>query len=205
MSRMVVVVAALSALVGTPVAAAPPVPPDVTVEVRTISYAPSDITVPHGTLVRWENVSSPDRVHDVVSSIPGAFTSGHFHLGDVFTHRFTAGGTFTYICSIHDLMIGAVHVPMTGRILDGPTGPLFRIRLSADPLPADSPFRFVVVRRDPGTETFVRWLSTRAAVVDFQPTAPGTYEFAMRLKNVSSGKVTGPGGNSPVLSLVAPG
>jgi plastocyanin len=72
-----------------------PVPPDMTVEVRSISYAPRDITVPRGTLVVWDNVTSPDRVHDVVSSVPGLFESGRFHAGETYAHRFTAAGTFT--------------------------------------------------------------------------------------------------------------
>jgi plastocyanin len=199
---------ALAALAAVVVSATPTAalaaPPAVTVEVRSISYEPSELTVPRGTRVRWVNVTSPDRVHDVISSIPDLFESERFGTGERFTYRFDAGGTFTYICSIHDVMIGAVHVPLTGRVVDGPEGPVIRLRLATQPLPSDSPFLYVVRRRDPGMTAFAKWRSTRRDSLDFVPTAAGTYEFVMRIRNRAAGHVTGPAGDSPVLSVEWP-
>ncbi|MEO7117911.1 MAG: plastocyanin/azurin family copper-binding protein, partial [Candidatus Limnocylindrales bacterium] len=180
-------------------------PPDLAVEVRTMSYAPNDITIPRGTTVVWQNVTSPNRVHDVVSSIPSLFFSAHFGTGQQFSYRFAAAGTFTYICSIHDVMIGAVHVPLTSRTMQTEAGPMLRVRLATEALPADSHYRYVVLRRDPGQSEFAIWRFTRQKALDFLPPAPGTYEFVMRVKNVDADWVTGAAGDSPILSVAWPG
>lgn len=192
----VALVAAL-ALAVSPASAAT----DATVEVRSLSYVPSDITVLRDSTVTWQNVTSPSRVHDVVSSIDGAFASALFGSGETFSHTFGAGGTYTYICTIHDVMLGVVRVPITGRVLERADGTVMRVRLATDDLPADSPFRYVVLRRDPGSADFRVWRFTRDRAVEFSPPAAGTYEFVMRLKNAGSGRKTGPAGNSPILSL----
>jgi hypothetical protein len=170
------------------------------VDVRVISYAPSEITVDRGTLVEWSNSTSPSRVHDVVSSID-LFDSGRFGSGESWSHRFSAAGTFSYICSIHDQMVGAVHVPLTGRVVETPGGPVMRIRLATHPLPADSPFLYVVHRRAVGEPAWSPWLATRENVADFRPGAAGTYEFVMRVRNTARGGRTGPAGDSPILRL----
>jgi hypothetical protein len=102
-------------------------------------------------------------------------------------------------------MIGAVHVPLAGSLVEGPDGVVMRIRLATVSLPAGSPFRYVVRRRDPGSDVFVRWVSTTRKAVGFRPPDPGTYEFVMRIKNVAEGHRTGPGGDSAILSLEWPG
>jgi plastocyanin len=178
---------------------------EVTVAMRSISYEPADITVPAGTIVTWRNVTSPSRVHDVVSSIERLFVSPMYGAGEEWSRTFRAGGTFTYICSIHDVMLGAVRVPLTGQVVTEAGATTMRIRLATRPLPSDSPFRFVVSRRDPGSDTFVRWRHTRAATLDFHPPAPGVYEFVMRVRNTTGSRPTGPGGDSPILSIESPG
>lgn len=173
------------------------------VQVRSLSYDPDELTVPRGTLVRWVNQTNPSRVHDVISSIPDYFVSPRFATGEEYAFRFTAAGTFTYICSIHDTMLGLVRVPLGGAVLDR-EGPVLRVRLATEALPDDSPFRFVVFRRDPGSPAFAWWHTTRRAWLDYRPTGPGTYEFLMRVKNRDKSPVTGPGGNSPILRLDVP-
>lgn len=98
-------------------------------------------------------------------------------------------------------MLGSVRVPITGRVAERPDGPVMRLRVAKSPLPADSPFQYVILRRDPGRERFVIWLKTREPVVEYRPTVPGSYEFVMRLKNTDSARQTGPSGDSPVLAL----
>jgi plastocyanin len=173
----------------------------VTVDVRTVSYAPSDLTVARGTTVTWSNTVSPSRVHDVVSSIDGLFDSGRFGRGESWSYRFDAAGTFHYICTIHDTMLGTVHVPLTGRLLDTPSGPIMRIRLAARPLPESSAFRYKVLRRDPGASEWTPWRVTTAAVAEFRPDVPGSYDFVMRIKNMTSDRNTGRAGDSPILRL----
>jgi plastocyanin len=173
---------------------------EVVVEVRSAAYAPSELSVARGTTVRWSNDVSPSRVHDVVSSIEGLFDSGRFGQGESWAYTFDAAGTFSYICSIHDEMIGAVHVPLSGRVVTTSTGPLMRIRLATRPLAADSPLRYVVRRRVAGTSSWTAWQTTTAAVVEFRPRRPGTYEFVMRVRNTEAG-ATSRAGDSPVLQL----
>lgn len=175
------------------------------VEVMSISFEPNDITVEPGTTVAWRNDTTPDRVHDVVSSITDYFVSPRFRSGESYESRFTASGSFGYICSIHDVMIGVVHVPLTGQLEEDGQGPVMRIRLARRPLARDSDFRYVLRRRDPGSATFSRWLFTRSDEVTFRPTIPGTYDFTMRIKNVATREMTGTPGDSPVLTIDWPG
>lgn len=203
---------ALAAVVvlGSPVSAAEParptaLGPTTVVDVMSISFEPNDITIAPGTTVSWRNDTTPDRVHDVVSSVTDYFLSPRFRSGESYQYRFTAAGSFGYVCSIHDVMIGVVHVPLTGRVEADDQGPLMRIRLATRALSVGSDFRYVVRRRDPGSPVFQRWLFTRAAELTFRPTMPGTYDFTMRIKNVATGEKTGTSGDSPVLSLDWPG
>src|SRR5262245_14290392 len=88
-------------LLGAPVAAAGPR----IVEMRALSYSPTLVTFPApGRAIEWRNVTSPDRLHDAVSSLPGFFSTGLLASGQAARVRFGAAGTFTYICSIHDVM-----------------------------------------------------------------------------------------------------
>ncbi len=173
----------------------------VTVEVRTMSYEPSAVTVVRGTAITWSNSASPSRVHDVVSSIEGLFDSGRFGRGESWSRRFDAAGTFNYICSIHDEMLGSVEVPLTGRLRETPSGPIMRLRLAVRNLPEASPFRYVVLRRDPGNSVWTPWRVTRSAIAEFRPDIPGGYDFVMRVKNMTSDRNTGRAGDSPILRL----
>ena len=196
--RPALAAAALAVLVGgTPVVAAE----EVTVAVRSMSYDPSEMIVARGTRVIWENVTSPSRIHDVVSSIQDYFVSPRYGGGESWARTFGASGTFTYICSIHDVMLGSVQVPLRGTVLSDDTGVTMRIRTATKRLPSGSPFLYVVSRRDPGGTTFVPWRYTRRVSVDFHPPGPGVYEFVMRVKNVDSSRLTGPAGDSPVLAM----
>jgi len=86
------------------------------VAIRQFAYAPADITVAKGTVVRWENFDSIE--HTVTSQtgpgtlIPsGVFESGKLGLGDVFEFRFEEVGVFHYFCLPHgSSMQGVVRV-----------------------------------------------------------------------------------------------
>jgi hypothetical protein len=166
-----------------------------------MSYVPSALSVEQGTRVIWRNITAPSRVHDVVSSIPDVFDSGRYGGGAQWAYRFDAAGTFSYVCSIHDQMLGVVHVALQGQIVDSPAGQVMRVTFAQHDLAAGSPFRYAVYRRDPGSSTWTPWLLTRSRSADYAPAAPGDYGFVMRIRNVARGWHTGSGGDSPLLTL----
>ncbi len=63
--------------------------------------------VPAGTTVTW--INRDEEPHTVAAS-DGSFHSPGMGTGAVFTHTFSAAGTFDYVCSIHPMMRGTVVV-----------------------------------------------------------------------------------------------
>ena len=77
-------------LAAVPAAARSPVE----VAIRTLSYDPVTVNLAaQGTTVRWSNVTDPNRLHDVVSSLTGYFRTSLLSSGESFEHRFSAAGT----------------------------------------------------------------------------------------------------------------
>ena len=79
-----------------------------------LKFTPQNVTIHVGDTVRWTWVGSG---HSSTSGTPGnpdgLWDSGVQNSGFVFTHTFTAPGTFNYFCSPHGLccgMIGSVTV-----------------------------------------------------------------------------------------------
>ena len=172
---LVVVVAGLM-----PVGAA--APPSVDVAVRSMRYDPVGLTVTQGTRVRWKNVTSPSRAHDVVSSFPGYFKSPLMVTGQSFRFTFSAAGTFTYVCSIHDVMIGSVDVPLQAQLVTTGDAPYFKLTLGTAVLPPTSRYRYVLNWQLPGDTTWqVR--ATRDNILVVPATVPGTYTFRARVKD----------------------
>jgi plastocyanin len=168
----------------TPVSAA--APPSVDVAVRSMRYDPVGLTVPQGTRVRWKNVTSPSRAHDVVSSFPGYFQSPLMVTGQSFRFTFSAAGTFTYVCSIHDVMIGSVEVPLRAELITTGHTPQFKLTLGTAVLPPTSRYRYVLNWQLPGDPTWqVR--ATRDNIVVVPATVPGTYTFRARVKDKVGG------------------
>jgi large subunit ribosomal protein L27 len=71
------------------------------------AFSPTTISVPAGTTVVWENVSS---VAHTVTSDDQVFDSGPIATNDTFTFTFTQAGTFSYHCSVHPSMTARVIV-----------------------------------------------------------------------------------------------
>jgi plastocyanin len=182
----------------SPVLAAPSA-----VTVRAMSYDPSSVDLPaQGAAVRWTNVTSPNRLHDVVSSLPGSFESGLFGNGETYSRRFDAAGTFTYICSLHDVMLGSVSVPLVGEVeqVDGQVR--FRLRQGTGPLGRGSRFRYVLSMQGPGDVAPRLVRVSRGAVALVAPAEPGDYRFWSRLKDTVTRR---PSADSPAIVLSAPG
>ena len=91
--------------------------------------------------------------------------------------KFAAAGYFTYFCSIHDSMLGAVSVPMLGVTEDVAGVTHFKLTVGVARLPVDSPYRYVLLRQQPGEASLSYWKSTRSAVVDVVPSTAGDYSL----------------------------
>lgn len=199
-TRVRVLLAAAAILVTVaPSASASTAPPRIDVTIRTMTYDPSVVTVAAlGERVRWSNTTSPSRVHDVVSNLPDYF---HMPLGGTGTHyavTFRAAGYFTYYCSIHDTMLGAVSVPLTGQAITDAGGSRFRLFLSSRAWPAGSRYVSVVSVQGPADAAPRYWRTTRRASLDFVPTQAGTYAFTASVRDNQTRRLSGA---TPALSF----
>jgi plastocyanin len=199
--RHVLLVAMLMLLLaaGAPAAAAA----TTVVEMRGLSYAPTLVAFPApGGSIRWENVTRPSRLHDAFSSLPEYFDTGLLGSGEEATFRFAHAGSFTYICTIHDVMLGRVEVAPTVTVDEGPRGPRLRIRLGLDRFAPDDPYRWVILVRRPGEEAFERRKRTRFADGRVPADVPGEWAVMVRLKHLPTGT---PSSDSPVVGITVPG
>ncbi len=172
------------ASIGAPAGAAGP--PGVEVTIRSMRYDPVTLVAAQGTTVTWTNVTSPSRAHDVVSSLPGYIRSPLMVDGQSFRFTFRAAGTFTYVCSIHDVMIGSVEVPLRVRLVTSGHVPYFLVTLGAKFLPATSRYRYVLNWQMPG-ETDWQVKASRDNTLVVLATRPGAYRFRARLKDKVGG------------------
>jgi plastocyanin len=79
----------------------------VEVDIAKFAYGPNNVTVAPGTTIVWIN---HDETPHTVTSSDKSFASKGMDTGDKFEHTFAAEGDFTYICTVHPLMTGTVHV-----------------------------------------------------------------------------------------------
>lgn len=75
------------------------------VSIENLSFVPSQITVPRGTQVIFENNESV--THTVTFN---DFGSNNLNQGDRYEYTFDQAGTFDYYCNIHPFMKGTVIV-----------------------------------------------------------------------------------------------
>ena len=82
----------------------------VTVDIPSISFDPTDVTVAAGSTVTWTN--SDDLPHTVTKEGgPGPdFDSGDLEPGGEFEQTFDQKGTVDYVCTIHPGQAGTVTV-----------------------------------------------------------------------------------------------
>jgi plastocyanin len=108
-----------TALVGLAVLAGPAQADSIFVSAGTSRFSPSDLDVLVGDNVIWRNNSQ--KAHNV-KSVAAGYNSGRFAPRTAANHVFPAAGTFPYVCTIHDGMIGEIGVyPL---LLSGPTRPV---------------------------------------------------------------------------------
>ncbi|HEX7327379.1 MAG TPA: cupredoxin family copper-binding protein [Casimicrobiaceae bacterium] len=81
--------------------------PTVTIDIRSFTFTPKEVTVAPGTHVVWTN--RDDTPHTVTATDHG-FASPGLDTGDTFEHTFGAEGDYAYLCTVHPYMTGVVHV-----------------------------------------------------------------------------------------------
>ncbi len=172
-------------------------PPTIDVAIRSMRYDPVELVIPQGTRVQWSNVATPSRAHDVRSSLPGYIASPLMVRGNRFRYTFGAAGTFTYICSIHDVMIGSVEVPLKAQLVTTGSVPYFRLTLGTRFLPASSYWRYVLEWQTPGGPDW-QIKSSRDNTLVVLATTPGTYSFRARLRNRIARAASA---NTPVVTM----
>jgi plastocyanin len=78
-----------------------------TISIREFMFAPTAMTVPVGTTVRWKNL---DGEPHTVRSVDATFASNALDQNDSFAFKFDKPGTYRYVCSIHPQMVGTIVV-----------------------------------------------------------------------------------------------
>ena len=102
-------------LAGTLAVAAPAQAESILVSMSSQSFSPANLDVLAGDNVVWRNNSV--KTHNVKFDTEG-FNSGRIAPRAGANHAFPATGTFPYVCTIHDGMVGEVGVHSL--LLDGP-------------------------------------------------------------------------------------
>jgi plastocyanin len=84
-------------------------PPTRTVDIRQFAFVPKDVTVEPGTRIVWTN--HDETPHTVTStSAPKVMASPGLDTDDRFEFVFEREGDFAYLCTVHPMMTGVVHV-----------------------------------------------------------------------------------------------
>ena len=77
----------------------------ITVDVKEYAFTPSSITVVDGQSVCWANTGH--MTHNLVEDVGGRF-GGTLAPGQTIVHTFIGSENYTYHCSIHTTMTGAI-------------------------------------------------------------------------------------------------
>jgi plastocyanin len=78
---------------------------DAQVRIVNFTFSPATVTIHVGQAVEWTNRDAVAHTVDLSGVISNVLSRG-----DTYTQRFTAPGTYPYICSIHPFMHGRVVV-----------------------------------------------------------------------------------------------
>lgn len=92
---------------GATPAAVSSAPEETAVSILDYSFEATTVEIPVGTTVTWTNDGG---VIHTTTSTDGLWDSGIMSSGDVFSHTFDEAGSFTYICTVHPIMIGTIVV-----------------------------------------------------------------------------------------------
>lgn len=99
------------------------------VMIHNYAYSPASLSIAQGDTVTWTNMDTAE--HDVVvTSGPVSFRSPMLSKGERWSYTFTTAGNYSYTCSVHPDMRGAV----SAKAAAPPPAPS-----SAQPAPAQPP------------------------------------------------------------------
>ena len=81
-----------------------------TIAIKNFAFNPENLTIRTGTTVTWLNLD--EAVHQIESDskAQGVFLSDSLVYGESFTFTFTQPGIYTYHCTYHPTMEGAIIV-----------------------------------------------------------------------------------------------
>ena len=81
-----------------------------TILIKNFAFSPANLTIKTGTTVTWLN--QDEAVHQIESDskVQGVFLSNSLAYGESFTFTFIQAGTYTYHCTYHPTMKGAIMV-----------------------------------------------------------------------------------------------
>jgi plastocyanin len=79
------------------------------VDIVNFAFAPQKVVVKPGTKVTWTNQDTT--IHDIKDTSPLANPQGkEMSKGDTFSITYAQPGSYSYICGIHQYMMGTVEV-----------------------------------------------------------------------------------------------
>ena len=84
------------------------------VDIRDFAFSPPTIEIRVGDTVRWTN---RDGVAHTATARNGSFDTGLLAEGEAASVRFTAAGTYRYVCTPHPNMTGTVVVRAAGTLV----------------------------------------------------------------------------------------
>jgi plastocyanin len=86
-----------------------PLSGDAPVDIVNFEFKPQKVTVKAGTKVTWTNRDTA--IHDIKDTSPLATPQGkEMAKGDTFDITYAQPGSYSYICGIHQYMMGSVEV-----------------------------------------------------------------------------------------------
>ncbi|MCW2796389.1 plastocyanin/azurin family copper-binding protein [Nocardioides sp.] len=145
----------------------------VAVNVHNMAFTPAKVQVPVGGTVTW---TFPDKVQHTTTSTQGFWNSGAKSAGGTFSHSFASAGSYSYRCTFHSMMRGAVNVPVSA---SGTPSAGWRLRWSTVPGAGGTTFD-VQVRR-PGSSAWTPFRTdTTRATAKFNPGLNGKYAVRAR-------------------------
>ena len=197
-ARAVAIVLALATLLVTPPqagafarnavpnSARDPVVQALRIQELNFVFTPDPGNVQLGQTVRWANTTLND--HTTTGDAPlSLWDSGNMDWHQTFTYTFTAGGVYSYLCTIHERydMVSAIRVRDKVDPPSGPVGTIFTVTVASIPAPTD--YVYDVQKRNPGGIWKDWMMGDSATSVQFDSTGkpPGTYQFRSRLHRVS--------------------
>jgi plastocyanin len=86
-----------------------------TVVIEGMKFTPATVTIRPGDSVMWVNKDIVDHTATSPASARQPFDSRLIGQGKTWTRRFTAAGTFDYVCTFHPTMTGVIKVSAKAR------------------------------------------------------------------------------------------